>query len=71
MLLYLKYGELVLKGGNRKKFTDLLHKNIRFSLRNFPSLSLKKEFDSFSIDNIDEQQFSEVSSIVQNISGIS
>ncbi|MDR0753005.1 MAG: tRNA 4-thiouridine(8) synthase ThiI [Mycoplasmataceae bacterium] len=71
MLLYVKYGELSLKGGNRKDFVNCLNRNIKFSLKKFTSVSIKKEYDSCTINSIQENEYEEILEIVKNISGIS
>lgn len=47
--LVIRYGELTLKGRNRKLFTAQLERNIRKILRNFPSIKIKKMWDRMYI----------------------
>lgn len=69
-IIYLKYGELTLKGKNKKVFINQLFQNIKIALKNF-DLKIIKQYDSSLIKEIKEEDFDEVISILKNIPGIS
>ena len=60
--LYIKYGELTLKGKNRINFIDRLYANVKNALKGFKTVSIKKEFDNMSIfySSKDEKRIIEV-----------
>ena len=45
-IIYLKYGELTLKGKNRVNFINLLYQNIRNALKDIKNIEIKKSFDN-------------------------
>ncbi|WP_163581632.1 tRNA uracil 4-sulfurtransferase ThiI [Gracilibacillus saliphilus] len=47
--IVIRYGELTLKGRNRKLFTTQLAKNVRLALRNFPAIKVDKKRDRMYI----------------------
>src|SRR5699024_6909732 len=47
--IVIRYGELTLKGKNRKIFTTQLAKNIKKTLRNFPNIKIDKQRDRMYI----------------------
>ncbi|MGN8645808.1 tRNA uracil 4-sulfurtransferase ThiI [Gracilibacillus sp. HCP3S3_G5_1] len=47
--IVIRYGELTLKGRNRKLFTTQLAKNVRQALRNFPAIKVDKKRDRMYI----------------------
>ncbi len=69
-IIYLKYGELTLKGKNKKVFINQLIKNIKIALKNF-NLIIIKQYDSSLIKEINDEDFDQVVSILKNIPGIS
>ena len=52
-VIILRYGELFLKGNNRKIFEDILYKNIRESLQDY-EFNFKKISGRYEISNFDE-----------------
>ncbi|MGV3488666.1 MAG: tRNA uracil 4-sulfurtransferase ThiI [Tuberibacillus sp.] len=48
--LILSFGEMALKGKNRKSFNDLLYKHVRKQLRSIPDLFVKKHFDHIEVE---------------------
>ncbi|MBM7543030.1 tRNA uracil 4-sulfurtransferase ThiI [Amphibacillus cookii] len=47
--ILIRYGELSLKGKNRKVFINQLHENVRHQLKDFPSVKIKSGRDRMSI----------------------
>ena len=47
--IYLKYGELVLKGKNRINFINKLYANVKHALASFNNVEVKQAFDNMSI----------------------
>jgi thiamine biosynthesis protein ThiI len=70
MFIYIKYGELVLKGKNKKVFINKLYENIRLSLKNFSGIKIKKEYDNTKISVANEQS-EQVINILKQVPGIS
>lgn len=68
-IIYLKYGELILKGKNRINFIDCLYKNIIYALKQFNSIVVTKKFDCMEI-TCNEHEYQEVLNIVKRIPGI-
>ena len=69
-IIYLKYGELTLKGKNRMNFINCLHKNVVQALSSFKELVINRKFDSMELICPDES-YDEIFKIVQRIPGIS
>ncbi len=68
-IIYLKYGELTLKGKNRINFIDCLYKNTVNALKQFKSIKIIKKFDSMEI-NCNKKDYLKVLEIVKRIPGI-
>lgn len=47
--IIIRYGEIALKGKNRKIFTSRLHENVAIQLREFPSVKISKHRDQMYI----------------------
>jgi thiamine biosynthesis protein ThiI len=47
--IIIRYGELSLKGKNRKEFIDRLQQNIKEKLKNYPEIVVKKKFDKMFV----------------------
>ena len=60
--LYIKYGELTLKGKNRINFIDRLAANVSRALKSFNSVEIKREFDNMSVfySSRDEKKIIEI-----------
>ena len=69
-IIYLKYGELTLKGKNRINFINCLHKNVVQALSLFKELVINRKFDSMELICPNES-YDEIFKIVQRIPGIS
>lgn len=69
-LIYIKYGELTLKGKNRKEFVRCLYNNLTRSLSGFKSLKIIKQYDSMTISHINKTQYQKVFDIVKATPGI-
>ena len=68
--LMIKYGELVLKKGNRSNFVQLLYLNIKRALNEFSNLKYDKKFDYLLINNILEQDLEPILLILKYLPGI-
>lgn len=68
-IIYLKYGELTLKGKNRSNFIDCLYRNVINALKDFNKISIIKEFDAMTIQNI-ENNFDQIIEILKRVPGI-
>ena len=68
-IIYLKYGELILKGKNRINFIDCLYKNIIYALKQFNSVVVAKKLDCMEII-CNDNEYQEVLNIVKRIPGI-
>ncbi|WKY43452.1 tRNA uracil 4-sulfurtransferase ThiI [Eubacteriaceae bacterium ES2] len=68
-VILVRYGEIALKGLNRRYFIDLLVKNIKNTLRRFESAKVKK-IQGRIIVSIDEAELSEAMRRVQKVFGI-
>ncbi len=67
-IIYLKYGELTLKGKNRDDFSSLAFKNLKNALKEY-DLNLKKNYDNVVISNLKESNLDEVIDIAQKVPG--
>ncbi|HET7615434.1 MAG TPA: tRNA uracil 4-sulfurtransferase ThiI, partial [Bacillales bacterium] len=47
--IIIRYGELTLKGKNRKQFIDCLYTNVKRKLRGFDSVQIKRSFDKMFV----------------------
>ncbi len=68
-IIYLKYGELTLKGKNKKLFINQLFSNIKVALKDFP-IKIIKKYDSCTIEIKDGNLFDQVLKILATIPGI-
>ena len=67
-LLLVRYGEISLKGRNRKSFEDLLMRNIKTALRNTPHGKIRKTFGRMYIET--DGNWEEIAGKLQNVFGI-
>ncbi|MDR2461788.1 MAG: tRNA 4-thiouridine(8) synthase ThiI [Mycoplasmataceae bacterium] len=70
MFLYIKYGELVLKGKNRGEFVNCLYRNIRFALKEYIDIKINKQYDYLIISEFKENIYLELINILKRIPGI-
>lgn len=70
-IIYLKYGELILKGKNKKDFIKCLYKNVQFALKWNKQILINKFHDSIIVENIDEKSLKKTINILEKIPGIS
>lgn len=68
--ILIRYGELALKGKNRKNFVQKLLENVKKALKGFPTLEFEAGFDRMYI-YLHEENVQEVCDIVSKIFGIS
>lgn len=67
--ILIRYGELSLKGKNRKYFTNQLHENVRNQLKKFPLINIHSTRDRMSI-TLNGENPAEIIPICQRIFGI-
>lgn len=68
-VLYIKYGELNLKGKNKISFINTLISNIRSALNDYETI-VKKQFDCAFVDVLDESNLNKVIDILKLVPGI-
>lgn len=68
-IIYIKYGELTLKGKNRVSFINSLYRTIKKALGSFENIIIKKEFDNTVIE-CDENNVSSILIILKRVPGI-
>ncbi len=68
--ILIRYGELSLKGKNRKDFINRLHANLKELLVNFKSLEFRKTHDRMFIE-LNDENHEEVANVIKNVFGIS
>lgn len=66
----IRYGELSTKGKNRKDFITRLYHNVKYALRDYPSLTYQKTHDRIYIKLTDENT-DEIKEKLQKVFGIS
>ena len=69
-IIYLKYGELTLKGKNRMNFINCLYKNVVQALSSFKELIINRKFDSMELI-CSNKSYDEIFKIAKMIPGIS
>lgn len=67
--ILVRYGELSLKGKNRKLFIKRLHKNIKEALSDFENLTYKVLFDRFFI-NLNGEDVDKIIPILKQVHGL-
>lgn len=67
--LYIKYGELSLKGKNKKDFINLMFSNIKKALSLFENIKIIKEYDNLKIF-YNDNEYSEIINILKFVPGI-
>jgi len=70
-VIYIKFGELTLKGKNRREFSSCLNKNVKNALSSYEGLEILFQYDSIRIFNIKPEDFDTIFNIVKAIPGIS
>ncbi|MDR2557427.1 MAG: tRNA 4-thiouridine(8) synthase ThiI [Mycoplasmataceae bacterium] len=70
MVIYIKYGELVLKGKNKKDFINCLYRNVRKALQKYPKCMIVKQFDNMVINHVLASQVNAIINILRYIPGI-
>ncbi|MCI5745469.1 MAG: tRNA 4-thiouridine(8) synthase ThiI [Erysipelotrichaceae bacterium] len=68
--IMVRYGELTLKGKNKKSFIDTLDHNIRMSLNDMKSIKFEKQYDRFYIHLHNDDNEQEIIHRLKNIPGI-
>lgn len=68
--IYIKFGELTLKGKNRKEFVRCLYNNVKRALADFKTIEIKLRFDSITITKIAKTKYDKIFNIVKAIPGI-
>lgn len=67
-IIYLKYGELTLKGKNRREFSSLTFNNLKIALKEY-TVTFKKNFDNVIISDIDDEVLNDIINISTKIPG--
>ncbi len=67
-IIYIKYGELNLKGNNKNFFINTLFKNIKKALKDFIGIKIIKEHDNIKIYNC--KNYNEIINILKFVPGI-
>jgi thiamine biosynthesis protein ThiI len=71
MFIYIKYGELTLKGKNIKNFINCLFSNIKKALVDFKGLTLVKKYDHTLINDCkNEKQIDQIIAVLKTVPGI-
>ena len=68
--IMVRYGELSLKGKNKKTFIDTLSNNIRFSLADMKELKFEKQYDRFYVKLTEVSDVDEILNRLKKIPGI-
>ncbi len=68
-IIYVKYGELTLKGKNKKDFINTLFQNVKKALKDFENIKIVKEFDNIKIFDC-HQELNAIVNILCSIPGI-
>ena len=68
--IMVRYGELSLKGKNKKTFIDTLSNNIRFSLADMKELKFEKQYDRFYVKLSEFSDVDEILNRLKKIPGI-
>ncbi len=69
-LIYIKYGELTLKGKNRCEFVQCLFNNVKKALADFKTIKVIRQYDSMTITHIAKSKYQKIFDIVKAIPGI-
>lgn len=69
--IMIRYGELTLKGKNRKDFIDCLFLNVKKACADIPHLEFEKQYDRMYITFLDESVIEDLLQRLKLISGIS
>jgi thiamine biosynthesis protein ThiI len=69
-IIYIKYGELTLKGKNKINFINCLFDNVRHLLKTFPKIQFVKQFDALTIKNITVKNTKTIIELMQRVPGI-
>jgi tRNA uracil 4-sulfurtransferase len=68
-VLSIRYGEISLKGNNKRKFYDQLFRTVRSRLRAYPDLTFDKQFDHITI-RLNGTPYEEVAEALRFVFGI-
>lgn len=69
-ILYIKYGELTLKGKNRMTFVRALFKNVKEALKEFEGIKIEYFYDNMKIYQLANHNVINIIEILKNIPGI-
>lgn len=69
-IIYIKFGELTLKGKNKKDFVWCLYQNIKKALISFKKLDIQLRYDAIVIANVPSTKYANILDITKNIPGI-
>jgi thiamine biosynthesis protein ThiI len=69
-IIFIKYGELNLKGKNKITFIHCLYRNLKQVLSAFADISIKQEYDATIISNIKPKDQSQIIDLIKKVPGI-
>lgn len=69
-IILCKYGEIILKGGNRPKFENMLISNIRSALKNIADCKITLRQATIYIDNFDDEKIDLICERLSRVFGI-
>jgi thiamine biosynthesis protein ThiI len=69
-IIFIKYGELVLKGKNKKDFINCLYRNLLRVLADFNDINIKREHDACVISDINNNDYESILNILKHVPGI-
>ncbi|MDR0985425.1 MAG: tRNA 4-thiouridine(8) synthase ThiI [Mycoplasmataceae bacterium] len=69
-IIYIKYGELYLKGKNKMSFINCLYDSIKRLLSTFRKVTIKKEFDSTTILGFNKTNRAKIMNLLKQVPGI-
>ncbi|MCV3743862.1 tRNA 4-thiouridine(8) synthase ThiI [Ureaplasma sp. ES3154-GEN] len=69
-IIYIKYGELTLKGKNRQSFVQCLGRNIKQALAQFDNLVFQIAYDFALIENFTDNDLEKIIEILKEVNGI-
>ncbi|MDR0826124.1 MAG: tRNA 4-thiouridine(8) synthase ThiI [Mycoplasmataceae bacterium] len=70
-IIYIKYGELTLKGKNKMSFINCLYTNLKKALISFKDVTIHKQYDSATISGFTTKNKDKIVEILKQVPGIS
>jgi thiamine biosynthesis protein ThiI len=69
-IIFIKYGELVLKGKNKKDFINCLYRNLQHVLAEFTTIHIKREHDACVISDVNAKDYETILDVLKRVPGI-